>query len=173
MIAILICMRHYLIVLILISLITNVCVLSHFSHVRLFTTLWTVAHQATLSMGILQARIVEWVVMPFSRGSSQPRDWTHSTTWEAWTIKSYFNQICLCKLILGSVLSLQSILGDFVVKNPPANARDVGLIPGLWRSPGEGNGNSLQYSCLGNPIDAGAWQAIVHGVAKESDMTCD
>ena len=52
-------------------------VLSHFHHVRLFATLWTIARQAPLSMGILQARILEWVAMPSSRGSSQPRDWTH------------------------------------------------------------------------------------------------
>ena len=53
-----------------------------------------------------------------------------------------------------------------VVKNPPANAGDVGLIPGSGRSPGEGNGIPLQYSCLGNPMDREAWWAIVHGVAK-------
>ena len=56
-----------------------------------------------------------------------------------------------------------------VVKNLPANARDVrdmGLIPGSGRSPGEGNGNPLQYSCLENPMDRGAWQAIVHGVTQ-------
>ena len=46
--------------------------------------------------------------------------------------------------------------GDSAVKNLPANAGDVGLIPGLGRSPGEGNGNALQYSCLGNPMDRGA-----------------
>ena len=57
-----------------------------------------------------------------------------------------------------------------VVKNPPANAGDTGSIPGSGRSPGEGNGNPLQYSCLGNPMDRGAWQATVHGVAKEPDM---
>ena len=51
-------------------------------------------------------------------------------------------------------------------KNPPANAGDTGLIPGLRRSPGQGNGNLLQYSCLGSPMDRGAWQATVHGVAK-------
>ena len=51
--------------------------------------------------------------------------------------------------------------GRSVVKNPPANAGDVGLIPGSGRSPGEGNGNPLQYSCLENPIDREAWQAIV------------
>ena len=48
-------------------------------------------------------------------------------------------------------------------KNPLANAVDMGLFPGLGRSPGEGNGHPLQYSCLGNPIDRGAWQATVHG----------
>ena len=47
----------------------------------------------------------------------------------------------------------------------------MGLIPDLGRSPGERNGNPLQYSCLGNPMDRGAWQATVHGVAKESDTT--
>ena len=56
-----------------------------------------------------------------------------------------------------------------VVKNPPATAggtRDAGLIPGSGRWPGIGNGNLLQYSCLGNPMDRGAWQATVLGVAK-------
>ena len=46
------------------------------------------------------------------------------------------------------------------------NAGDPGLIPGSRRSPGEGNGNPLQYSCLGNPMDRGPWQVAVHGVAK-------
>ena len=53
------------------------CVLSRFSCVRLFVTLWTEAHQAPLSMGILQARILEWVAMPSFRGSSLPGDQTH------------------------------------------------------------------------------------------------
>ena len=51
-------------------------------------------------------------------------------------------------------------------KNPPANAGDVGLIPGLGSYPGERNGNPHQYSCLGNPMDRGAWWTTVHGVAK-------
>ena len=51
--------------------------------------------------------------------------------------------------------------GSSVVKNPPANAGDLGLIPGSERSAGEGNGNPLQYSCLGNPMDRGVWQATV------------
>ena len=50
--------------------------LSHFSRVRLFAPLWTVARQTALSMGILQARTLEWVALPFSRGSAWPRDWT-------------------------------------------------------------------------------------------------
>ena len=57
-----------------------------------------------------------------------------------------------------------------MAKNLPANAGgagDTGLIPGSGRSPGGGHGNRLQYSCLGNPMDRGAWRAIVHGV-KES-----
>ena len=53
------------------------CMLSCFSHVWLFAIPWTVANQAPLSMGILQARILKWVAMPSSRGSSPPRDWTH------------------------------------------------------------------------------------------------
>ena len=61
-----------------------------------------------------------------------------------------------------------------MVKNPPANAGDTedgGLIPGLGRSPGQGNGNALQYSCLGNLMDRAAWWATVHGVSKELDTT--
>ena len=51
-------------------------------------------------------------------------------------------------------------------KESAGNMRDLGLIPGSGRSPGEGNGNPLQYSCLDNSMDRGAWQAPVHGVAK-------
>ena len=78
------------------------------SHVQLFVTPWTAAHQAPLSMG-----------------SSD-------------------------------------------TKESACNASDPGLIPGFGRTPGvlPGNGDSLQYSCLGNPMDRGAWQAIVHGIAK-------
>ena len=53
-----------------------------------------------------------------------------------------------------------------VLKNPPASAGDSGSIPRSGRSPGGGHGNPLQYSCLENPTDRGAWQAAVHGVAK-------
>ena len=60
-----------------------------------------------------------------------------------------------------------------VVKNPPANAGDTGdasSTPNLGRSPGEGNGNSLQYSCLENPMDKGGWWATVHRVAKSQTV---
>ena len=61
--------------------------------------------------------------------------------------------------------------GSSMVKNLPVNAGDTDLIPGSGRSPGEGNGNPLQYSCLGNPTTEGAWRAAVHEVPKESDTT--
>ena len=60
--------------------------------------------------------------------------------------------------------------GGSIVKNPAANAGDMGLIPGLGRSSGEGNGSPLQYSCLEKPTERGAWRAAIHGVAKESEM---
>ena len=65
--------------------------------------------------------------------------------------------------------SAQDVLGfpgGSVVKNPPANAGDMGSIPGSGRSPAEGNGNPLQYSCLESSMNRGAWQATVHGVAE-------
>ena len=70
--------------------------------------------------------------------------------------KAEYYEICASQVVLA-------------VKNPPANAgdaRDAGLIPGSGRSPGEGHGNPLQYSCLENPMDRGAWKVTVHGVAR-------
>ena len=61
--------------------------------------------------------------------------------------------------------------GGSVVKNSPANAGDMGSIPWSGRSPGEGSGNSLQCSCLRNPMDRGAWWATIHGVTEEPDLT--
>ena len=69
------------------------------------------------------------------------------------------------------VLYQLSYPGSPVVKNPPAIVRNEGLIPGLGRTPGEGNVNLLQYFCLENPTDRGAWQATVHRVTKELDLT--
>ena len=56
--------------------------------------------------------------------------------------------------------------GGSVVKNLPASTGDAGSVPGSGKSPGEGNGNPLQYSCLENPRDGGAWWAAVYGVAQ-------
>ena len=64
-----------------------------------------------------------------------------------------------------------NLSGVSVVKNPPPNAGDMGLIPGPGKSPGEGNGNPFQCSCLENHNVRGAWQATVHRVTRESDMT--
>ena len=60
-----------------------------------------------------------------------------------------------------------------MVKSPPANAGDTSSISGSGRSPGEGNGNPLQYSCLENPMDGGAWWATVHGVTKSQTKLSD
>ena len=68
------------------------------------------------------------------------------------------------------LIKIQGFPGGSMVKNLSANAGDLGLITGLGRSPGEGNDYPLQYFCLGNPIDRGAWQAAVQGVTKEWDM---
>ena len=70
--------------------------------------------------------------------------------------------VCLFVLV---VRSYPGFPGGSVVKNLPANAGDAGWTPASGRFPGEGNNNTLQYSCLGNPLDRGVWQAM-------SDMTC-
>ena len=111
--------------------------------IQLFATPWTVACQAPLPMGF--SRQEYWSGLPFPSPGDLPDAGIEP------------------KSLLSSALA-----GRFS-KISPANAgdiRDAGLIPGLGKSPGEGNGNPLQYSCLENPIDRGAWQAIVHGVAK-------
>ena len=76
------------------------------------------------------------------------------------------------KCLLSSLIP-KCFLGGSVVKNPPANVGDASLIPGLGRSPGQGNGNTIQYSCLGNPMDRGAWWDTVHGVTKSQTWLSD
>ena len=68
--------------------------------------------------------------------------------------------------VLYFILVAQGFPGDSDGKASACNAGDLGLIPGLGSSPGEGNGNPLQYSCLEKSMDGGAWQATVHGIAK-------
>ena len=168
--------------------------------------------------GILQARVLEWVVISFSRGSSRPRDQTHiscisciaggyflplprqMSPWEEEHTPLVLAQRespspvthppgdiasgkmlaingCPCsewKLISPSeqrrkrkcVKKKEGFPGYSAVKHLSANAGGAGLIPDPGRSTGEGNGNPLQYPCLGNPMHRGAWRATVHGVAK-------
>ena len=81
----------------------------------------------------------------------------------------YSRSLLFIYFILVTRICQESPQVVLVVKNLPANAgeaRDMGSIPGSGRSPGRGNGNPLQYSCLENPRDRGAWWATVHGVAK-------
>ena len=73
---------------------------------------------------------------------------------------------CLMYIIVWDSQHYLDFAGGSVLKNPPVNAGDMGSIPGMGGSPGEGNRNLLQYSCLGNPMDRGAWWATVLGVAK-------
>ena len=71
---------------------------------------------------------------------------------------------------------MEGFPGGSVVKNLPANAgdtADIGLIPGMGRSPGGGNGNPLQYSCWKNPMDRGAWWVTVHGVVERLDCAAE
>ena len=78
----------------------------------------------------------------------------------------------LCHMVenKSEIVRIHPMVGNFPggsdSKASAFNARDPGLIPGSGRSPGEGNGNPLQYSCLENPMDRGAWLATVHGVAE-------
>ena len=73
---------------------------------------------------------------------------------------------CKCRGYSYSHCTDKDFTGGSAVKNPPAKAGDTGLIPGSIRCLGEGNGNPLQYSCLENPMDRGAWQVTFYGVAK-------
>ena len=77
--------------------------------------------------------------------------------------------VCVCVCVRVCVCVYMYMAGfpcSSVGKEPACNAGDLGLIPGSGRSPAEGNGNPLQYSCLENPMDRGAWQATVHGVTR-------
>ena len=166
------------------------------SHVGLFGTTWTIY----IVHGILQSRILEWVVFPFSRGSSQPRDRTqvsHTagrffTSWA--TGKAYLEWVAIPSPgdlpnpgtepgfpalqadSLPTDLSgkpywrPKGFPGGLDGKESTCNAGDLGLSRELERSPRGGHGKPLQCSCLENPMDRGVWQAAVHGVA-ESDTT--
>ena len=141
------------------------CVVCSFNRVLFCATPWILAHHAPLSVEILQARIMEWVAISSSRGTSPPRDGTHIScvscigrqipypcaTWEALSVV-YLTLDRPFHLL--SVLSLHPPKGS-VVKNPLANAGDtgdVGSVPGSGRSPRAGNGNPLTYSSVLNNL---------------------
>ena len=127
-----------------------------FSHVQLFATPWTVAHKALLFRRF--PRQEYWSGLPCPPPGELPNPGIEPTFPAASALQ------------MGSLL-LVSMVAQ-LVKNPPASARELralGFIPGLGRSPGEGHGNPLQYSCLENPMDRGAWRATVHEVTKSRD----
>ena len=128
--------------------------------------------------GILQARILEWVAISFSRGSSRPRDRTQfshiagrrfnlcTTNLNPNPYMTTGKTIALTRWTsIGKVMS-QVFPGGSDGKASACSAGDPGLIPGLGRSPGKGNDNPFHYSCLGNSMDRGVWQDTVHGVTK-------
>ena len=107
--------------------------------------------------GIFQARVLEWIAISFSRGSSQPRNRTQVSCIAADALPSE---------LMPSCKKLWCLKGK-------ASACNVGWIPESGRSPGEGNGNLLQYSCLENPMDGEGWWATVHEVAKSRTLLSD
>ena len=113
---------------------------------------WVLAPLATIMAGLWPA-ISQWQCPGHSQNAR-----FQSQLW-----------ICQGSRLLGSSILVIQASADLVVKNPPANTgdiRDVDLIPGSGRSPGEGHGNPLQDSCLENPRDWGAWRALVQGITK-------
>ena len=78
-----------------------------------------------------------------------------------------FGEFFSRKFVLYGLPYCEGFPGSSLVKNLPDNAGDVGLIPGWGKSPGEGNGNLVQYSCLGNSMDRGSWGATDLGIAKD------
>ena len=114
--------------------------------------------------GILQARILEWVAFPFSRGTSQPKDWTQVFHIAGWFLTTEPHEKSSLTFTLSKWIS--GCPCGSTGKESACNAGDLGSIPGLGSSPGEGKGYPLQYSGLENSMDwNGPWGH------KESDMT--
>ena len=106
----------------------------------------------------------------------QPLNWRCHNFWFPTNLTSQLtwsdDSSCVVSQDNSLIIPWASLVAQ-AVKNLPANAEDAGLIPRSGRSPGEGNGNPLQYFCLGNSMDRGAWQAAVHRVAKSQTRLCD
>ena len=167
--------------------------LSCFSHVWVFATLWTMACQAPLSMGF--SRREYWSELPCPPPGDLPNPGITAASLASPALAGGFwslvpPRIHMCLLIENYLLienwthvsCVSCIASRFSITEPPGSptcvyiyvcaythtgdVRDAGLIPGSWRSPGGGQGNPLQYSCLKNPMDRGAWQAIGHRVTR-------
>ena len=119
--------------------------------------------------GIFQARKLEQATISFSRGSS----WLRDSTCVSCITDGFF--YCWARFKLW-YLYIMGFPGGSVVRNLPASAGHMGLIPQSGGSPGEGNDNPFYYSCLDTPMDIGVWQAIVYGVTMSwtwlSDWPC-
>ena len=141
-------------------------VLSHISRVRLFATPWTVACQAPLSMRF--SRQEYWSRLPFPPPGCLPNPGSnpcllHFLYWQEGSLP------------MGKLAKTVEPTSEFSTVYCDPHSQLIGFrhneFKGLLQCPGEGNGNLLQYSCLVNPMDRGAWPAIVHGVTKGSDTT--
>ena len=170
-----------------------VCMVSSFSRVQLFETSWTVAHQAPLSMGF--SRQEYWSGLPFtsagdlsdpgmepmspvspaSQENSLPTELPGKPTYTHTHRHTHTTHTCIyththIHMHIYTYSNLYTYTfgfpGGSVGNESACNAGDLGSIPGLGSSSGEGNGYSLQNSCLENPMDRGVWQAIVHGVIR-------
>ena len=112
--------------------------------------------------GIFRARILEWPMKGYS-----------NLLFDHWSLFLWKKRLRKKKKKGQRFCYSMGFPGGSEVKVSASNAGDLGSIPRLGRSPGEGNGNPLQYSCLENPMDGGAWWATVHGVAKSQTRLSD
>ena len=138
--------------------ITFVIVAQSLSCVWLFATPWTAAWQTSLSFTTSQCKHDIIYIL-----------WEHFSNWKVNLIEQSQNVACSilpAPWICGLPICSWGFPPSSVSKESACNAGDSCSIPGLGRSPGEGNGNPLQYSCLKNPMDRGAWQATIRGVAR-------
>ena len=131
------------------------------SHVRLPATPWTSAHQALPSMGY--SRQEYWSGVPVFSLHLQYR----RPQFASWVGKFPEKRDRLPTPVF------MAFPGGSDSKESTCNAGDLGLVPGLGRSPGGGHGNPFSYSCLENPMDRGAWEATAHGVTKSRTQLSD
>ena len=103
---------------------------------------------------------------PLSMGFSRQENWSGLPCPSPWDLPDTTVDLCLTSLTLAGSSSPLGFPDSSVGQESACNVGDLGSIPGLGRSPGEGNGYLLQYSCLENSMDERAWQATVHGVIK-------